>query len=196
LSWVAIGARSVEDQEHRIFASSIECAVGMKNSTTGEIEPAVNGIVAAQSKHMAVFLGYQVETLGNKHAHLVLRGGLGGPNYDLEHLRQAKELMDKNEVDNPAVIIDCSHDNCRLNGDKDYRRQMAVASEALDSLSDQPELKKLVKGFMLESFIQGGNQNADKLTSETINRDGLSITDPCLSWEDTEKLILEMSKKV
>src|SRR3989339_1253024 len=86
LSWVAIGARSVEDQEHRVFASSIECSVGMKNNTSGEIEPAVNGIVAAQSKHTAVFSGYQVETLGNSHAHLVLRGGTDGPNYGVNYL--------------------------------------------------------------------------------------------------------------
>lgn len=196
LSWVAIGARSVEDQEHRIFASSIECAVGLKNTITGAIEPAVNGMVAAQSKHTAVFLGYQVETLGNQYAHLVLRGGTVGSNYNVESLRQAKELMEKNEVNNPAILVDCSHDNCCFIGVKDYKRQMVVAHEVLEILSGNPDLRKLIKGFMLESFIKGGKQKLDSLTAETIDPGGLSITDPCLGWEDTEKLVLEIAERL
>lgn len=193
LSWVAIGARSVEDQEHRVFASSIECSVGMKNTTMGAIEPAVNGIVAAQAEHTVVFLGHQVETLGNKFAHLVLRGGLDRPNYGIDDLRLAKELMDKNQVVNPAVIVDCSHDNCCLDGKKDYNRQIIVAKDVLQILRSNSEMNKLVKGFMFESFIKGGSQKVDDLTAETIDRGGLSITDPCLSWEQTASLLKEMA---
>ena len=196
LSWVAIGARSVEDQEHRVFASSIECPVGMKNTTTGEIEPAVNGIVAAQAEHVAVFSGNQVETLGNKNAHLVLRGGLDRPNYGIDDLRLSKKLLEKNEVENPAIVIDCSHDNCRLDGKKDYSRQAVVIKDIITELSEDEEMKNLVKGFMFESFIKGGNQKATEHTAETIDKDGLSITDPCLGWEETASIIKEMSQKL
>jgi len=196
LSWVAIGARSVEDQEHRVFASSIECPVGMKNNVMGLIEPAVNGIVAAQSKHTAVFHGNQVETLGNKFAHLVLRGGLEKTNYSVEDLQLAKDLIEKNQVNNPAIVVDCSHDNCRVEGKKDTSRQADVALEVLDSVADKPELKNLVKGFMFESFIKEGNQKATDLTIDTIDRSGLSITDPCMSWEQTKSVLLEIAKRV
>lgn len=196
LSWVAIGARSVEDQEHRIFASAIGCPVGMKNSTNGSIEIGVNGIVAAQHPHIAVFHGYQVETKGNPYAHLVLRGGSDGPNYSAEHLLLAKELMDKNAVKNPAIIIDASHDNCKIDGKKDFRLQSQVVRATIDNLKNRPELKGLVKGFMLESFIKSGNQNHESLTPETIDRGGLSITDPCLGWEETEQLLKEVKDYV
>lgn len=194
LSWVAVGARSVEDQEHRIFASAVGCPVGMKNSTTGSIEIAVNGISAAQFQHQAVFFGYQVETNGNPYAHLVLRGGANGPNYGTEHLHEAAALFEKNKIQNPAVLIDASHDNCRVNGVKDCSMQPMVIKEILATMNVNPELKKLVKGFMAESFIKTGSQKIEALTAETVDRSGLSITDPCLSWEETEKLIRDMMK--
>jgi len=192
LSWVAIGARSVEDQEHRVFASAVGCPVGMKNSTSGSIEIGVNGIVAAQHSHIAVFQGFQVETRGNPYAHLVLRGGSGGPNYSVDHLLSAKELMKKKAIRNSAIIIDASHDNCKIDGKKDYRLQSQVVCKTIENLKKHPELKNLVKGFMLESFIKGGNQNHESLTSETVDRGGLSITDPCLGWEETEQILKEL----
>lgn len=193
LSWVAIGARSVEDQEHRVFASAVECPVGMKNSTTGSIEIAVNGIVAAQNQHTVVFNGYQVETNGNPYAHLVLRGKISGPNYGAEYLHEADALFKKNKVLNPAVLIDASHDNCRINGVKDCRLQPMVIKEALATMRVNPELKKLVKGFIIESFIKEGSQKLEALTAQTVDLGGLSITDPCLSLIDTENIIREVA---
>lgn len=194
LSWVAIGARSVEDQEHRIFASAVDCAVGMKNSTSGSIDAAVNGIVAAQSPHTTVLNGSQVETAGNLYAHLVLRGSTTGPNYDAQTLLTAYDLLLKNEVANPAILIDASHDNTIVDGKKDYRRQPLAVESVLRSREEHPELKKAVKGFMMESFLKEGNQKCDDLTPETIDRGGLSITDACLSFEDTAKVILDIAK--
>ncbi|KKW19581.1 MAG: phospho-2-dehydro-3-deoxyheptonate aldolase [Parcubacteria group bacterium GW2011_GWA2_51_10] len=189
LSWIAIGARSVEDQEHRIFASGLDCPAGMKNSTSGSIEVAMNGIVAAQHKHHAVFDGYQVETQGNPYAHLVLRGGASGPNYGVEHVHKAKALFEKHKVKNPAIIVDASHDNCLVNGKKDASLQPTIVKEVLATMKVHPDCRDLVKGFMMESFIKEGNQSLDKTTSETIDRGGLSITDPCLGWEATEETI-------
>lgn len=192
LSWVAVGARSAEDQEHRIFASAIDAAAGMKNPTYGALDIAVNSVVAAQSPHVAVFDGNQVETLGNDYAHLVLRGGVDGPNYHIEHIMQAKDFMIEHGVKNPAIVIDASHDNCRISGKKTLERQVQVVHEVVSNLQDFPELRKIVKGFMIESFIKDGNQDLDKLTPETVDQGGLSITDPCLGWERTEKLIREL----
>ncbi|MBI5457094.1 3-deoxy-7-phosphoheptulonate synthase [Candidatus Kaiserbacteria bacterium] len=196
LSWMAIGARSVEDQEHRIFASSVSCPVGMKNSTSGSIEVAVNGIVAAQHKHHAVLDGYQVETKGNPYAHLVLRGGEGGPNYSQEHVHAAAALFEKHKIKNPSILIDVSHENCRLNGAKEPAQQPVVVKEVLFALKKNPEYKRLVKGFMMESFIQEGSQKLEKLTAETIDRGGLSITDPCVGWDATQELLREVAKEI
>lgn len=194
LSWVAIGARSTEDQEHRIFASSIEPAVGMKNPTSGSISIGVNSVVAAQHPHTAVFDGYQVETEGNPFAHLVLRGGEHGPNFHLDKLYKAQELLEKAAVQNPAVIIDASHENSRMNGKKDPEMQMDVVREVLHNLRMHPELKKVVKGFMVESFLKSGAQNLNECTAQTVDQDGLSVTDPCLGWDKTEELLLDTAK--
>ncbi|MFN8769962.1 MAG: 3-deoxy-7-phosphoheptulonate synthase [Neisseriaceae bacterium] len=191
LSWVAIGARSSEDQEHRIFASSIDCPVGIKNPTNGSIKIGVNGIVAAQHPHVAVFDGYEVETTGNQYAHLVLRGGDGKPNYSLEYLEQVKTCLEVSEVKNPAVVVDVSHDNCLINGAKRYEHQGDIVFEILQILEDNPHLKSFVKGFMLESFIKPGRQNVEPL--KPIDMSGLSITDPCIGWEDTEKILLKLA---
>ena len=189
LSWIAIGARSVEDQEHRIFASGLKCPVGMKNSTSGSIEVAINGIVSAQHKHHAVIDGYQVETHGNPYAHLVLRGGASGPNYGVEHVHKAKALFEKHKIKNPAIIVDASHDNCIVNGVKDCTIQPVVVKEVLATMKVHDDCRHLVKGFMVESFIKEGNQNVDKVPSETVDKGGLSITDPCLGWEATEEML-------
>ncbi len=196
LSWMAIGARSVEDQEHRIFASGSLCAVGMKNGTTGSIEVAVNGILAAQHGHHSVLDGFQVATKGNPYAHLVLRGDSGGPNYGIEHLMQADALFRKHKVKNPAIIIDASHDNSKVFGSKLPSQQAMVVKEVLALRKVNPEIRKLVKGFMIESFLKEGNQKQESLSKDTIDQKGLSITDACIGWEQTEKLIREMTQQI
>lgn len=196
LTWVAIGARSAEDQEHRIFASAIDCAVGMKNPTHGSIEIGVNSVVAAQHPHVAVFDGYEVQTHGNLHAHLVLRGSNNAPNYSVSHLEKVKHYMDMHQIQNPSVMIDASHDNCLVNGKKDHRLQPKVVFDVINSIKDKPELKKLVKGFMIESFLKEGCQKIDPKNSENIDLEGLSITDPCLGWEHTEEFLLDLAGKI
>lgn len=189
ISWTAIGARSVEDQEHRIFASGLKGPVGMKNGTSGSIEVAVNGIVAAQHPHHTILEGHQVKTLGNEYAHLVLRGGGAGPNYGPEHIHEAHLLFEKHKVKNPAIILDVSHDNCKVDGAKVPARQEEVVKEALALRRVSEEYRRLVKGFMIESFIKEGSQKVESLTPETIDRGGLSITDPCIGWERTERVL-------
>lgn len=196
LSWVAIGARSTEDQEHRIFASAVECPVGMKNPTSGSLEIGVNSLIAAQIGHTAVFHGAQVETHGNPYAHLVLRGGSDRPNYHVEDIYKAKKYLEAAKVTNPAIVIDASHDNCKIDGVKDPIQQINVAREVLSALKLYPDLRKWVRGFMFESFLQSGCQKVEKLTPQTVDMQGLSITDPCLSWEQTESLLREITQEL
>lgn len=195
LSWMAIGARSVEDQEHRIFASGADCPVGMKNGTSGSIDVAVNGISAAQHKHVAVIDGYQVETQGNAYAHLVLRGGETGPNYHPEHVHAAKKMFEKHHIKNQAILIDGSHDNCKVDGVKEGARQASVILESMAYMKTDPEYRKLVRGFMVESFLKTGSQKLEGKDTETIDRGGLSITDPCLGWKETEGLLKEVAEQ-
>jgi 3-deoxy-7-phosphoheptulonate synthase len=194
LSWVAIGARSSEDQEHRIFASAIDCAVGLKNPTHGSIEIGVNGVVAAQHPHVAVFDGHEVQTHGNPFAHLVLRGGAQGPNYSAAHIKEALRQMAKHRVKNPAIIIDTGHDNGKINDVKNHLNQISVAKAVMQELKQEPQLKTVVKGFMVESFLKAGCQKLDPGHPENLDQGGLSITDPCLSWEQTEKLLLDLAQ--
>jgi len=189
LSWVAIGARSAEDQEHRIFASAIDTPVGLKNPTHGSLTVGVHSVVAAQHPHVAVFDGYEVQTDGNPHAHLVLRGSNKMPNYSITHLEEVQKHMAVHQVQHPAVIIDASHDNCIVNGKKNHNQQPHIVLEVLNSLKNRPDLKNLVKGFMIESFLKDGCQAIDK---QTIDLQGLSITDPCLGWEKTEAFLLQL----
>jgi 3-deoxy-7-phosphoheptulonate synthase len=196
LSWVAIGARSSEDQEHRIWASAIGVPVGLKNPTSGSIPIGVNGVLAAQSPHTAVFDGYQVETSGNPSAHLVLRGGASGPNYHLDDLFLAQRCMQEKKIHEPALLIDASHDNCRIDGRKDAEHQVDVVREALSNLRVRRELLSFVRGFLMESFLKPGSQELEKLSGATVDRGGLSLTDPCLSWERTEELVLEGAEEV
>lgn len=195
LSWVAIGARSAEDQEHRIWASAIGAPVGMKNPTSGCIGVGVNSVLAAQSQHVAVFEGCQVETGGNPHAHLVLRGGSTGPNYGLEDLQLARRLLHEKSIQNPALLVDASHDNCRIDGAKRPENQAMVLRTVLATLHAHPELRPLVRGFLLESFLIPGSQSVELCSAATIERGGLSITDPCLSWRDTEALLVEVAEE-
>lgn len=194
LSWVAIGARSSEDQEHRIFASSLDCPVGMKNPTHGSLKIGVNGVIAAQHPHTVAFDGYEVKTHGNPYVHIVLRGSNEKPNYSVEDIQEVNKYFIAGKVKNPSIIIDVSHDNCLVNGKKDYKSQPDIIFRILDSLDYKLDLKPLIKGFMLESFIKEGNQNAE--TANPIDMSGLSITDPCLSWESTEQLLLNLAKRV
>lgn len=191
LSWVAIGARSSEDQEHRIFASSIDFPVGIKNPTSGSIKIGVNGVIAAQHTHFAVFDGYEVETSGNDFAHLVLRGGSSGANYSEKYLWEAAQCLKDARAKNPAVIVDVSHDNCIINGKKNYKAQSEIILNVVETLQQKPELANLVKGFMLESFIKEGRQDAKP--GEAIDMSGLSITDACLGWDETKELILKVA---
>lgn len=195
LSWVAIGARSTENQVHRVFASALDCAVGLKNPTHGSLEIGVNSIVAAQHSHVTVIDGNEVKTHGNQHAHLVLRGSNHAPNYSIAHLEEVKRLMDKHKIQYPSVIIDASHDNCLVNGKKNQRLQPRIIFDIIKSLENRPDLKPLVKGFMLESFLKDGNQKVDLKNPETIDLGGLSITDPCLNWDETESFLLELAQE-
>ncbi len=196
LTWVAIGARSSEDQEHRIWASAQEFPVGLKNPTGGSIGIGINSVLAAQSPHTAVFDGYQVETAGNENAHLIVRGGAKGPNYSLQDLHFARKRMEDTAVRHPSLLVDTSHDNCRIDGVKRPEVQVDVVREVLANLQARPELMDMVRGFLIESFLKGGNQNPDHCGPDSIERGGLSITDPCLGWEQTEGLLRDMAARV
>lgn len=191
LSWAAIGARSSENPEHRILASRLNLPVGLKNPTNGAVEAGINSVVAAQSEHDCILDQYHVRTLGNEWAHLVLRGGINSPNYSLQHLNLVYEKMRLQNVKHPAVLIDASHDNCLLNGIKQYQTQPNIIYGIIENLFVNPHLQSVVKGFMVESFIERGNQSIE---SQSLNLNGLSITDPCLGWDETEEFIHRFSQ--
>lgn len=196
ISWLAVGARSTENQEHRIFASRVNCPIGMKNPTSGSVEIGVNSVIAAQHSHTALVDGQQIQTQGNPYAHFVLRGGINGPNYYTHNLLKARKLLIENGIKNPAVIIDASHDNCRVNGGKYPELQIDVIRSVMQNMEIHPELRSLVRGFMLESFLKTGKQNIGELNPETVDRSGLSVTDPCLGWERTQTLILDLANQL
>jgi 3-deoxy-7-phosphoheptulonate synthase len=186
LSYVAIGARSVENQQHRLVASGMDVPVGMKNPTSGDLSVMFNSIQAAQAPQNFLYRGWDVTTDGNDLAHVILRGGVNKhgncqPNYHYEDLMLLYELYGKRDLKNPAVVIDCNHSN----SNKQYREQIRIAHEVMHSRNYNPDIKKMVKGLMIESYIVEGNQKI----GEGVHIYGKSITDPCLGWEDTEKLI-------
>ncbi len=188
ISYVAIGARSVENQEHRLVASGIDVPVGMKNPTGGDISVMMNSITAAQHAHSFIYRGWEVTTSGNPCAHAILRGyvnkhGQSLPNYHYEDLAHLAETYAKTELVNPAVIVDTNH----ANSGKKYAEQPRICKEVLHSCRHNEDIAKLVKGFMIESYIEDGCQKI----GEGVY--GKSITDPCLGWEKTEKLILEVA---
>lgn len=190
LSYVAVGARSVENQEHRLVASGVPVPVGMKNPTAGSTSVMLNSIYAAQAEQSFIFRNWEVETSGNEYAHAVLRGyiGLDGrtyPNYHYEHLERLAERYTSDTYANPAVIIDCNHDN----SGKRPLEQLRICKEVLDSCRRNESIDRLVKGFMIESYIEDGNQGIDGSTW------GKSITDPCLGWEKTERLLLDLAER-
>ena len=194
LSYVAVGARSVEDQHHRMTVSGMDVPAGMKNPTSGDLSVMFNSIIAAQAPHNFIYRGWDVTTDGNDLAHVVLRGSVNKhgnciPNYHYEDLLLTARLYEKYELKNPAVIVDCNH----ANSNKKALEQIRIASEVLHSRSCNPDLQKLVKGLMIESYLVGGRQDAVGGPDHVY---GQSITDPCLGWEETENLILDLYQKL
>ena len=189
LSYVAVGARSVENQGHRLTASGIDIPVGMKNPTGGDITVMLNSIKAAQGSHTFLYRGWEVESSGNPLAHAILRGyvdekGHSVPNYHYEDLQSLCEIYTEKDFKNPALIVDCNH----ANSGKKYEQQVRIAKEVLHSTRHSDDIKKLVKGFMIESYLVDGCQKA----SDGVY--GKSITDPCLGWEKTEQLVLDIAE--
>ncbi len=189
LSYVAVGARSVENQGHRLTASGIDIPVGMKNPTSGDITVMLNSIRAAQGSHTFLYRGWEVESSGNPLAHAILRGyvderGNSIPNYHYEDLQALCEIYTEKDFHNPALIVDCNH----ANSGKKYEQQVRIAKEVLHSTRHSEDINKLVKGFMIESYLEDGCQKS------TDGVYGKSITDPCLGWEKTEKLIFDIAE--
>jgi len=190
LSYVAIGARSVEDQQHRLTASGFDVPAGMKNPTGGDLKVLMNSIHAAQTGHQFIYRGWDVATSGNPLAHAILRGevnkhGNSLPNYHYEDLEFLLSIYDKADYKNPAVIIDTNH----ANSGKQYKQQIRIVKEVLHNRKLNPDIRRLVKGFMIESYIEEGCQ---KIGDGVYGR---SITDPCLGWEDTKKLLLDIAEE-
>lgn len=188
LAYVAVGARSVENQQHRLVASGLDIPVGMKNPTSGDISVMMNSITAAQHKHTFIYRGWEVHSQGNPTAHAILRGyvnkhGQSIPNYHYEDLLNLAEAYAASSLSNPGVIIDTNH----ANSGKKHLEQIRITKEVLHSYRHDSVVKRLVKGFMIESYIEDGAQKI----GECIY--GKSITDPCLGWEKTERLIYDIA---
>ena len=189
LGYVAVGARSSENQQHRLVSSGIDVPVGMKNPTGGDISVMMNSIKAAQSSHTFLYRGWEVESKGNPLCHAILRGyvdkhGKSHPNYHFEDLYSLYETYQTSGLKNPGVIVDTNH----ANSGKKYLEQPRIAKEILHSARYSPEVRSILKGLMIESYIEDG---AQKISDCEIY--GKSITDPCLGWEKTEKLIMEIA---
>lgn len=191
LAYVAVGARSVENQQHRLTASGLDVPVGMKNPTSGDLSIMMNSITAAQHKHTFIYRGWEVESQGNPYAHAILRGytdslGRNVSNYHYEDLLKLNEIYQSTELLNPTAIIDTNH----ANSGKQYLEQIRIAKDVIYSRNHNKDIKKLVKGLMIESYIEDGTQKI----GEHIY--GKSITDPCLGWAKTEKLIYKIADTI
>lgn len=191
LGYIAIGARSVENQQHRLTVSGIDLPVGMKNPTSGDITVMLNSLIAAQSDHSFIYNGWEVETTGNPYAHAILRGAVNAngeniPNYHFENLIQTAQEYEKLELANPAIVVDVNHANSM----KRYYEQPRISREVLLSRRYDSLLKKMIKGLMIESYLEEGRQGIGE------NIYGKSITDACLGWENTEKLIYFIAENV
>lgn len=189
LSYVAVGARSVEDQQHRLTASGLDIPVGMKNPTGGDVSVMMNAINAAQHSHTFIYRGWEVISQGNPMAHAILRGyvdklGRSHPNYHYEDLIELSNLYKESNLLNPGVIVDTNHSN----SNKKWDQQVRIAKEIINSTKQHEDLRHLVKGLMIESYIEDGAQKADECIY------GKSITDPCIGWEKTEALIYELAE--
>lgn len=190
LSYEAIGARSVENQQHRLTASGMDIPIGMKNPTSGDLAVMLNSILAAQKGHNFIYRSQDVTTDGNPYAHAILRGGVDKygtciPNYHYEDLARLMELYEKWNLNNPAVIVDANHSN----SNKKHKEQIRIVSEVLHSRKYNSDLKHLVKGVMIESYLVEGTQSID---SKRVY--GKSITDPCIGWNDTEALLYKIAQ--
>lgn len=189
LSYVAVGARSVEDQQHRLTVSGMDIPAGMKNPTSGDLSVMMNSVIAAQGKHTFIYRGYEVKTSGNPLTHTILRGAVNKhgqciPNYHYEDLIRLYDMyQDKSSLANPAVIVDANHSNSA----KQYIEQIRISKEILHSRRHSSDIKGFVKGLMIESYIEDGNQKV----GEGIY--GKSITDPCLGWAKTEQLLYDVA---
>ena len=191
LAYNAIGARSVENQQHRLTASGVNTPVGMKNPTSGDLSVMLNSIKAAQMCHTYIYNGWEVGTPGNPYAHAIIRGAVSSsgrymPNYHYEDLIFLAKEYQNQKLKNPAIIVDTNHANSM----KHYYEQPRIAKEVLRSRSYDPLLTKMIKGMMIESYIVEGSQGIGE------NVYGKSITDPCLGWEDTERLIYDIAERV
>ena len=191
LSYVAVGARSAENQQHRLTASGVGIPVGMKNPTGGDLSVMMNSIVAAQSSHTFIYRGWEVTSAGNPYAHAILRGyvdsaGRSVSNYHYEDLLRVEELNEKSSLTNPSIIVDTNHNN----SGKKYLEQIRIAKDIVHSRNQNADIKRLVKGLMIESYLEDGAQS----TGDHVF--GKSITDPCLGWEKTEQLILDIADKL
>ena len=190
LSYHAVGARSVEDQLHRQVASGVDAPVGLKNPMSGNIIALVNSIFAAQSPQVFKYGNYQVSSGGNPYAHAILRGGVDAsgsdvPNFHYETVMQLEEMYRGSKLENPAIIIDTNHSN----SGKQYKQQLRIAQEVMQNRRFDERFKCIVKGFMIESFLEEGSQKHDEVF-------GKSITDPCIGWADTERLLLDLAEQV
>ena len=190
LAYVAVGARSVENQQHRLAASGFDIPVGMKNPTGGDISVMMNSIKAAQSSHVFLYRGWEVKTQGNPLSHAILRGyvdkhGKSHPNYHYEDLYDLYETYMASGLENPAVVVDTNH----ANSGKKYLEQVRIAKEILHSCRYSKDVRSIVKGLMIESYIEDG---AQKICENSIY--GKSVTDPCLGWEKTERLIYDIAE--
>ena len=191
LSYIAIGARSVENQQHRLVSSGVDIPVGMKNPTGGDISVMMNSITAAQHHHAFIYRGCEVRSDGNPYAHAILRGyvndrGQSFPNYHFEDLISLARIYAEKDLKNPALIVDTNHSN----SGKQFEEQIRISKEILHSMRHSTDIKKLVKGLMIESYIVDGSQKIGE------NVYGKSITDPCLGWEKTERLVLELADQL
>lgn len=191
LSYVAVGARSVEDQQHRLTASGIDVPAGMKNPTSGDFSVMLNSVVAAQAKQTFIYRNWEVNTPGNPLTHTILRGAVNKhgqciPNYHYEDLNRLFQMYSKRDLANPAVVVDANHSN----SNKQFKEQIRITKEVLHSCNHSTDIKSFVKGVMIESYIEEGNQKV----GEGVY--GKSITDPCLGWNDSERLIYEIADLV
>ena len=192
LAYVAVGARSVENQQHRLTSSGIDVPVGMKNPTSGDYSVMMNAITAAQNKHTFIYRGWEVHSQGNPYAHAILRGfvdrrGQAHPNYHYEDLLLLHEAYEKHpELANPSVIVDTNHSN----SNKHYEEQPRIAKEVLHNMRHNHDIQKLVKGLMIESYIEDGNQPIE------AGIYGKSITDACIGWEKTQRLVYDLADEL
>lgn len=191
LSYVAIGARSTENQYHRLTVSGMDIPAGMKNPTSGDLEVMMNSIQAGQMEHLFIYNGWEVETPGNPLVHAILRGAVNDhgrciPNYHHEDLLRTADIYNERKLINPSIIVDTNH----ANSNKNYKDQPRIAREVLNSRNENSDLNSMIKGLMVESYLLEGAQNSQG------KEYGKSITDACLGWEESEKLIYDVAEKL